>query len=138
MPRPTNFVTPSPIEIKRFPWMRRLHVHSPKLARPLVLFSYESLNLWALIESRPTITRFCEHPGHIEIDGQRVVADFWVEGEGRQEFVRLDEGIQLEPEHAGHVHIYRDVTIDRVTQSRFDPYRQWIANWFQINPYIVS
>jgi hypothetical protein len=51
MPAPICIEVPKPTEIKRLPWMRRIHVDSPKLARMLVLFSTKSLRAWALIES---------------------------------------------------------------------------------------
>ena len=56
MPQPPSSALPRPIEVKRLPWMRRIHFYSPKLARSLVLFSYRSLDAWALIESCPLIT----------------------------------------------------------------------------------
>ncbi|MBK7424842.1 MAG: hypothetical protein IPJ48_18165 [Propionivibrio sp.] len=57
MPASNPLVTPSPAAVKRFPWMRRLSFVSPKAARLITLFSYESLNLWAFIESQSAITR---------------------------------------------------------------------------------
>lgn len=47
MPASSSPVNPSPVAIKRFPWMRRLSFISPKLSRLLTLFSYDSLSLWA-------------------------------------------------------------------------------------------
>lgn len=44
MPQATSAATPRPVEVKRLPWMRRIHLYSPKLARMLVLFSYRSVD----------------------------------------------------------------------------------------------
>ena len=38
MPASTSLLTPSPVAIKRLPWMRRLTFVSPKAARLLTLF----------------------------------------------------------------------------------------------------
>lgn len=127
-----------PAEIERLPWMRRIHVHSTKLARTLVLFSEESVNAWALIESCPQITEFCEHPGYVDVGGQRVLAEFWVKSNERQEFLKLDAGIELVAEHPEQVPTFTEVVVNRVPSDWFEPYRHWIANWLQINPYLVS
>lgn len=129
---------PSPIEIKRFPWMRRLSFVSPKLSRLLTLFSYGSLNLWAYIESHPAISRFCEYPGYVIINEQRILATFWVQGDGHQQFLVLEEDIQLEPERVKPVPTFRDASVHIVTQPWVASHQQWIDNWLQINPYIVS
>lgn len=138
MPAPISIEVPRPTEIKRLPWMRRIHVYSPKLARMLALFSTESLKAWALIESCPLIEAFCEHPGYVQIDGRRALADFWVRGQGRQEFVKLEGGVDLQPEQPDQVRTFTDVVVDRVEPGWFTPYEQWIANWHQINPYLVA
>ena len=87
--------------------MRRIHVHSPKLARTLVLFSEQSVNAWALIESCPQITFFCEHPGFIDVDGQRVLA--WG-GPGRpieeiagEKWTPYNPGSNLSPAFPGYI-----------------------------------
>ncbi len=133
---PVNVLRPA--EVKRLPWMRRIHVPSPKLARTLVLFSEESVNAWALIESCPLITEFCEHPGYVDVGGERVLAEFWVKGDERQELLKLDGAIALAPEHPSQVPTFTEAVISRVPADWFEPYRHWIANWFQINPYLVS
>ena len=138
MARATAHGIPSPIQVKRLPWMRRIQFVSPKQARMITLFSYQSLDAWALIESSALITHFCEHPGYVRVDGRRVLADFYLQGPGRREFVLLDEGIRLEPEEPSKVPTYDNVAISRVAPDWFDPYRQWIDNWLQINPYLVA
>jgi hypothetical protein len=103
-----------------------------------VLFSEQSVNAWALIESCSHITDFCEHPGFIDVDGQRVVAEFWVKSDQRQEFLKLEDAIELLPEHPKLAPAYTEVAINRVPSDWFEPYHHWIANWLQINPYLVA
>jgi hypothetical protein len=138
MPQATSAAMPLPVEVKRLPWMRRIHLYSPKLARMLVLFSYRSIDAWSLIESCPRITRFCEHPGHVVVDGQRVLASFLVEDSRGRDFIVLDDDIALEAEDPRQAPLHADATVVRVTDDWFDPYRQWIANWLRINPYLVA
>jgi hypothetical protein len=90
------------------------------------------------MESCPLITEFCEHPGYVDVGGQRVLAEFWVQSDGRREFLKLDAGIELVPEHPEQVPTFTEVAVNRVAPDWFEPYRHWIANWFQINPYLVS
>lgn len=129
---------PRPIAIKRLPWMRRIHLYSPKAARMLVLFSEESLAAWALAEGSPLVTSFCEYPGYVELDGQRVMADFWIQGEAREQFVKLEDGIDLTPEGPGPIPTYTDVEVSRVTSEWLARHVHWIDNWLGINPYLVA
>ena len=79
-----------PNAIKRLPWIRRVQVYSPKAARMLVLFSYDSLAAWALAESCPLVEAFCEYPGFIQVDGSRVMADLWVgHWHGTRAFIKI-------------------------------------------------
>ena len=78
-----------PNAIKRLPWIRRAQVYSPKAARMLALFSYDSLAAWALAESCPLVEAFCEYPGFIQVDGSRVMADLGVIGTGREQFIKI-------------------------------------------------
>jgi hypothetical protein len=130
--------TPQPTPIRRLPGMRRLHVHSPKVGRTLVLFSYDSLAAWALAESCPLIKTFCEYPGYVDLDGERVMADFWVRGSGRDEFLKLEDGIELTPEWPARAPTYIDVSLTRVSSDWLQRNREWIDNWLQINPYLVA
>ena len=131
-------VAPQPAAIKRLPWMRRIHVHSPKVGRTLVLFSYDSLAAWALAESCPLIKTFCEYPGYVQLDGALVMADFWVRGSGHDEFVKLEGGIDLTAELPDRVPTYTGVAVARVTADWLPRYQEWIDNWLQINPYLVA
>lgn len=138
MPASKSPVTPSPVAIKRLPWMRRLSFVSPKASRLITLFSYESLNLWAFIESHSAITRFCEYPGYVFVDGKKVLATFWVEGLQNRQYLVLQDDIDLLPEYPQRVSTFPQAEIFTVTKAWLDPHRQWIQNWQRINPYIVA
>jgi hypothetical protein len=103
MPASSSPVTPSPAAIKRLPWMRRLSFISPRLSRLLTLFSYDSLCLWAYVESQSAVTRFCEYPGYVIVDGRRLLATFYVEGAKHRQFLVLQDDIELVPEHPQRV-----------------------------------
>ena len=118
--------------------MRRIQVYSPKAARMLVLFSYDCLAAWALAESCPLVEAFSEYPGFIPVDGTRVMADLWVCGAGREQFVKIDGGIELSSELPEQVPTYGDVEISRVSTSWLAQRQVWIDNWLQINPYLVA
>ena len=138
MPASTSLVTPSPVAIKRLPWMRRLTFVSPKAARLLTLFSYESLHLWAFIESHCAIAQFCEYPGYVLVEGRKSLATFWVKGPRHQQFLVLEDDIHLEAEHPERVPSFPEAEVFFVTQSWLTPHRQWIENWQRINPYIAA
>src|ERR1017187_7010605 len=99
MPASSSPVAPCPVAIKRLPWMRRLSFISPRLSRLLTLFSYDSLSLWAYVESHSAVTHFCEYPGYVIVDGRRLLATFYVEGAKHRQFLVLQDDIELEPEH---------------------------------------
>ena len=137
MPAFSSPVTPSPVAIKRLPWMRRLSFISPRLSRLLTLFSYGSLSLWAYVESHSAITRFCEYPGYVIVDGRRLLATFYVEGAKYRQFLVIQDDIELVPEHPQRVPTYAGAEVFTVTPAWLAPHKQWIDNWHQINPYIV-
>jgi len=106
MPASSSPVTPSPVAIKRLPWMRRLSFISPRLSRLLTLFSYDSLSLWAYVESHSAVTHFCEYPGYVIVDGRRLLATFYVEGAKHRQFLVFEGDIELVPEHPQRVPTY--------------------------------
>lgn len=137
MPASSSPMNPSPVAIKRFPWMRRLSFISPRLSRLLTLFSYDSLSLWAYVESHSAITRFCEYPGYVIADGHRLLATFYVEGPKHRQFLVLEGDIELVPEHPERVPTFGDAEVFTLMPAWLASHKQWIDNWHQINPYIV-
>ena len=129
---------PQPASIKRLPWMRRIQFYSPKAVRMLVLFSYDAVATWALAESSPLVEAFCEYPGFVALDGARTLADFWVQGAGREQFIKIEGGIDLTPESPERVKTYADTEISLVGADWLAQRQVWIDNWLQINPYLVA
>ena len=112
---------PQPASIKRLPWMRRIQFYSPKAARMLVLFSYDAVATWALAESSPLVEAFCEYPGFVPFDGARTLADFWVRGAGREQFIKIEGGIDLTPESAERVKTPTCLPIPNCARPRLLP-----------------
>ena len=56
----------------------------------LVLFSYDAVATWTFAESSPLVEAFCEYPGFVALDGARTLADFWVRGSGREQFIKIE------------------------------------------------
>ena len=49
------------------------------------------LQQWLLLEGEPEVIIFCERPGHVLINGDRHLADFWVRYVEHEELVVLTE-----------------------------------------------
>jgi hypothetical protein len=129
---------PQTAAIKRLPWMRRIQFYSPKAARMVVLFSYDAVAVWALAESSPLIEAFCEYPGFIPVDGARTVADFWVRGAGREQCIKIEDGIELSLEFPQQAPTYADTEVSVISADWLAQRQVWIDNWLQINPYVVA
>ena len=52
-----------PVHTTRPSKSHRFDFYSPKLGRPITLFSYPQLNQWTLLEAFPAIETFCERTG---------------------------------------------------------------------------
>jgi hypothetical protein len=118
--------------------MRRIQFYSPKAARMVVLFSYDAVAVWALAESSPLIEAFCEYPGFIPVDGARTVADFWVRGAGREQCIKIEDGIELSLEFPQQAPTYADTEVSVISADWLAQRQVWIDNWLQINPYVVA
>ena len=118
--------------------MRRLFIHSPKLGRPVTLFSHASLDLWAMLESHAEVSDYCEHPGYVHVNDKRVFANFWLERNGHAEVLLLDSEKSLEPENTKRTPTLTGIPIRHVAGKELQAHRMWISNWLSINLYIVS
>jgi hypothetical protein len=78
------------------------------------------------------------HTGFVALDGVRTLADFWVRGSGREQFIKIEDGIELTPEFPERVRTYADVEISLVGVDWLAHRQVWIDNWLQINPYLVA
>jgi len=64
------------------------------------------------------------------------MADLWVRGCGREQYVNIEGGIDLSSERPDPVPTFADVA--RVSSDWLLRYQVWIDNWLQINPYLVA
>jgi transposase len=68
-----------PIVLARPRGARRLGAFSSKLSRRMIFFRRALLNQCILLEADPAVISFCEHPGYVLVEGEKRLADFWVE-----------------------------------------------------------
>ncbi|MFL9876693.1 hypothetical protein [Paraburkholderia megapolitana] len=131
-----DFIEPKdflPVEVNRPPYLHRYDLFSPKLSRRLTLFSWNTVLLWTMIESHPAIKTFCERPGFVHVHGDWRVADFWVQREGRSEFLVLEHSplqnlVGVAPRLESDLGLRARTVVD----TEFETHATWIRNWQQI------
>lgn len=128
-----------PIPAARPKGAHRLEVFSPKLGRRLTFFRRALVDEWLLLEANPAVTCFCERPGYVQLNGQRQLADFWVEFFDHQELVVLDEVCDV-PDSAKSDRSLDEtgLPIRRVSSADLIAARMWIDNWQRMLPYVVA
>jgi hypothetical protein len=94
-----------PLETVRPARSDRFDAFSPKLGRPLTLFSYSQFQQWLLLEALPSVKAFCERPALLESEDQKpVLIDFWIQGTTAEFFlvIRDDGTPKLKQSGASH------------------------------------
>lgn len=137
-----DFIEPKdflPVEVNRPPYLHRYDLFSPKLSRRLTLFSWNAVLLWTMIESHPAIKTFCERPGLVHVHGDWRLADFWVQRDGRSEFLLLEHSplqnlVGVSPRLESDL----GLRARTVLNAELEVHAMWIKNWQQILPYLVS
>ena len=137
-----DFIEPKdflPVEVNRPPYLHRYDLFSPKLSRRLTLFSWNAVLLWTMIESHPAIKQFCERPGLVHVHGDWRLADFWVQRDGRSEFLLLEHSplqnlVGVAPRLESDLGLRARTVLD----EELEAHATWIKNWQQILPYLVS
>lgn len=137
-----DFIEPKdflPVEVNRPPYLHRYDLFSPKLSRRLTLFSWNAVLLWTMIESHPAIKKFCERPGLVHVHGDWRLADFWVQRDGRSEFLLLEHSplqnlVGVAPRLESDLGLRARTVLD----AELEAHARWIKNWQQILPYLVS
>lgn len=126
---------PKPCQSERHAYSDRFDVFSPKLGRPLVLFSYLQVRQWLLLEAFPWVNAFCERPDFLEVkDRNPVLIDFWIQGKNTEFFlVSRDEG---SPEL--NLISPPSLRIRYLRPSQLDSSVTLTQNWQSMLPYIVS
>lgn len=113
----------------------RFDVFSPKLGRPLVLFSYLQLQQWLLLEAFPSVKTFCERPDLLEVqDGKAVLIDFWIQSTKNEIFVVIRDDDLPKPNLIGPAAI-------RIRYLNLSHLRSWSTlakNWQSMLPYVVA
>jgi hypothetical protein len=120
-----------PLALARPRSAHRFEAFSLKLARRVTLYRHVAIQQWVLLEANPTVKAFCERPGFVVIDGQRVLADFWVRYADRKELVILgNAAIEFDtvPKAGGTLDI-QGLSIRRVESAELVASRVWIENW---------
>lgn len=128
-----------PATVTRPPHLNRYDLFSPKLARRLTLFSWNSVLLWTMIESHAAIKKFCERPGSIRVDGDWRLADFWVQRDGQSEFLLLEHSpLKDTAEATPRLESDLGLRTRTVLDAELGANTVWIKNWQQMLPYLVS
>ena len=122
------------VDIARRPWQRRIEVYSPKLGRRVTFFSQAAREAWLLLESDPTVKRFCERPEHVGEAGGRVI-DFWVDTGRRESFWLIETG---EERHEAWPKKLHGLSLRVMRSEELLAHSTRIRNWSQIVPYLVS
>lgn len=126
-----------PLAVKRTRWLHHFQAWSPKLKRRVSLYSRANLAVWLLIEASPDIEYFCERPGHVLVDGKRVLADFRVQRDRQTEFFVLlgSAKLSLLDDPGG---LMDPCPIRIITPEWTQDRAQLIANWTRILPVITT
>jgi hypothetical protein len=126
-----------PLVPRRVRWLHHYQAWSPKLRRRISLFARPSLSLWILLEANPDVEQFCERPGHILIDGERRLADFWIKRTAQSEYLVLPDipTLSLLDDPGG---LLDPLPVRTITPDWLAERAQQIANWTRILPIITS
>jgi hypothetical protein len=113
----------------------RFDVFSPKLGRPLILFSYLQLQQWLLLEAFPSVKAFCERPDLLEVqDGKTVLVDFWIQSASNEFFLVIRADDSPKPNLANPAAV-------RTRYLKSSHLRSWSTlakNWQSMLPYVVA
>jgi hypothetical protein len=129
-----------PIVLARPRGAHRFEAYSLKLTRRVTLYRHVALQQWVLLEASPSVDAFCERPGFVIIDGQKILADFWVRHTDRQELVILSEVMTGDDamSKAGGVLDMQGLSIRRVEPAELMASHEWISNWRSMLPCLVA
>ncbi|RKR31253.1 MULTISPECIES: hypothetical protein [Paraburkholderia] len=127
-----------PLALPRPRGAHRYDVFSPKLGRRLTLYRRSAFDVWLMIESDPAVQTFCERPGHIAVDGQRFVVDFWARYGDRECLVLLSESTPaIERLRNFPDFDPKAITVRRIDAAERAAARVWTGNWQRMLPVLV-
>jgi hypothetical protein len=124
-----------PLETERPARSDRFDAFSPKLGRPLTLFSYSQFQQWLLLEALPSVKAFCERPALLESEDQKpVLIDFWIQGATAEFFLVIrDDGTPTLKQTGAD-----SLRVRYIKHSRLDSWGMFAQNWQSMLPYIVA
>lgn len=124
-----------PVALVRPRGAHRFEAFSPKLARRLTLYRRALLEQGILLEADPAVTKFCERPGYVHVEGLQRLADFWVRYVDRQELVILNESYADETIPKPHHSLDAEaLPIRSGSPADLAAARVWIDNWQRVLP----
>jgi hypothetical protein len=125
----------TPVHLDRPPNSHRFDVFSPKLNRPLTLFSYSQIHQWLLLEAFPSIRSFCERPDYLALkEGKPVLIDFWIQRPRREEFlVMVGNGTP-----ALELATASPLRVCYITPNALERWATLARNWQSMIPYMAA
>jgi hypothetical protein len=119
----------------------RLECYSPKLGRRLRLYNRPPFECWLQIESNPLVVRFCERPGHLYVNNQQRLIDFWVCFKDREEFwlieLTRDAPVWTEPQFVTLQGSGR-IAARQIRLTDILAWQTWTHNWERMLPYMSA
>lgn len=113
----------------------RFDAYSPKLGRPITLFSYPQLNQWLLLEAFPAVKSFCERPDTLELQGgKQILIDYWIQRNRSEAFVV----ILCDDEPAPNLSKRPQTRLTFVRPKTLARWGTLANNWQSLLPYIVA
>ena len=123
---------PTALPLRRLPRQTLHHVWAPKLGRTIVLNGLGQLRLWAMLEARPGVTRYCERPFWPDDERPSPGPDFWALRGGTPVWLALQEAPVCGNEVPAPAEAPR---VQVVAAEELDRHRVWIGNWLSLLPY---
>ncbi|KML38953.1 hypothetical protein VL15_38665 [Burkholderia cepacia] len=128
----------APVVVVRPRGAHRFETFSPKLARRVTLYRRPALAQWLVLESEPAVRAFCERPGYVRLDGQRILADFWVRYVDCQELIVLPDPMAM-PDGQPQAPIAADaMTVRLIAPAELAASRVWGENWQRMLPCLIA
>jgi hypothetical protein len=129
-------VEPVARPIERGPKQTLHHVWAPKLRRIVMLTGQGQLDLWAMLEAHPGVSRYCERPASPNAALSVPAADFWALRDGTPVWLRLQD--PPADDQASRTLDVCDDGIELISPDELKRHRIWIRNWLSLLPYLSA
>jgi hypothetical protein len=127
-----------PIDSTRPKGAARFEFWAPKVKRTVTLFTPMQVRLWALLESVPRVSAYCERPTYWNSDKGKQLADFWVRA-GRREVCWIcsseskSAAVTTTPMNRA-----QSIDVRYIHDANIASRSVWIENWMRILPYLAA